>query len=59
MIDLLQRITNADYLHNNLSFVSLYIAVYEHVVDYVISNVKSLLCDVCVENGEIVYPISD
>lgn len=59
MIDLLQRITNADYLHNNLSFVSLYIAVYEHVVDYVVSNVKSLLCDVCVENGEVVCHISD
>ena len=47
--------TDKDILQTNLSFVSLFIAVYENMVDYVETNLESFLCDVYVENGELKY----
>lgn len=36
----------------NLVFVSMYIAVYEHMTDYVVSNLKYFLCNVGIEDGK-------
>jgi len=37
--------TDKNIIQINLSFVSLFIAVYENMVDYVETNLESLLCD--------------
>ncbi len=50
----LNNIVDEDFLRDSLTFVSLYIAVYENFTDYVVSNIESFLCDESVENGEIV-----
>jgi len=41
----LKNITDKGFLQDNMTFVSLYIAVFENMTDYVISNLKSFLCD--------------
>ena len=48
----LENITDKDKIQDNLTFASMYIAVYEHMVDYVVSNIKDFLCDVGIKNGE-------
>ena len=48
------NIVDEDFLRDNLTFISLYIAVYENFADYVVSNIKSLLCEQLYKNGEIV-----
>lgn len=55
MSDWIENITDKDFLQDNLTFTSLYIAIYEHLVDYVVSNVKDFLCDLKIQNGELVY----
>jgi hypothetical protein len=48
------NIVDEDFLRDNLTFMSLYIAVYENFTDYVISNIESFLCEESIENGEYV-----
>ena len=55
----LSNITNKDLLQDNLTFASLYIAVYEHMTDYVVSNLKSFLCDWGVKDGKEYYIETD
>lgn len=46
MSDWVENIINEDYLKDNLTFSSIYIAVYENMVDSVITKTK----DFCVKN---------
>ena len=55
----LSNITNKDLLQDNLTFASLYIAVYEHMTDYAVSNLKSFLCDWGVKDGKEYYIETD
>ncbi len=55
MAEWLDNITDKSILQDNLTFASLYIAVYEHMVDYVVSNLKSFLCDWGVKDGKEYY----
>lgn len=48
----LKNITDREKIQDNLTFASMYIAVYEHMVDYVVSNISDFLCDVGIKNGE-------
>lgn len=48
----LKNITGEEMLQDNLTFASMYIAVYEHMVDYVVTNIRNFLCDVGIKNGE-------
>lgn len=52
MSDWLANVVDKEVLQDNLTFVSLFIAIYEHTVDYAISNIKSLLCDFWIEDGK-------
>ena len=51
--DWINNIVDEDFLQDNLTFVSLFIAVYENFTDYVVSNIEFLLCEETIENGEI------
>lgn len=55
----LSNITDKNILQDNLTFASLYIAVYEHMTDYVVSNLKSFLCDWGVKDGKEYYIETD
>lgn len=50
----LNNLVDEKFLSDNLTFVSLYIAVYENFADYVVSNIESFLCEESIENGEYV-----
>lgn len=52
MTNWIENIIDKDILQDNLTFVSLFIAVYEHMTDYVVDNVKSLLCNFSIEDCE-------
>lgn len=58
-VDWLENITDKDILQDNLTFASLYIAVYEHMTDYVVSILKSFLCDWGVKDGKEYYSETD
>lgn len=51
----LENIVSREYLQDNLTFVSLYIAVFENFKDYVVSQVKCFLCDEEVVDGKLHY----
>jgi len=55
----LSNVTDKNILQDNLTFASLYIAVYEHMTDYVVSNLKSFLCDWGVKDGKEYYIETD
>lgn len=55
MSDWFENLVDQDYLQDNLTFVSLFIALYENMTDYVESNVKDLLCDLGIKDGKMVY----
>lgn len=55
MADWLENLVNKAYLQDNLTFASLFIALYENMTDYVVSSVKDALCNIGVKNGEMVY----
>ena len=55
LVDWLNNITDKNILQDNLTFASLYIAVYEHMTDYVVSNLKSFLCDSVIKDGKEYY----
>lgn len=49
-----ENIVDKDFLQDNLTFASLFIAIYEHMADYVVSNVESFLCNLGIEDGKMV-----
>lgn len=49
----LKNITDKEKIQDNLTFASMYIAVYEHMVDYVVTNIRDFLCDIGIKNGEV------
>lgn len=53
MADWLENLVNKDYLQDNLTFTSLYIALFENMTDYVVSSVKDFLCDIGIRDGKI------
>ena len=55
MAEWFENLINKEYLQDNLTFVSLFIAFYENMTDYVVSNVKAFLCDIGVKDGEMIY----
>lgn len=55
MAEWFENLINKDYLQDNLTFASLFIALYENMTDYVVSNVKAFLCDIGVKDGEMIY----
>lgn len=55
MPDWLNNITDKSILQDNMTFVSLYIAIFENMTDYVVSNIKSFLCDWSIKAGKEVY----
>lgn len=59
VINWLKNITGKDCLQDNLTFVSLYIAIYEHMVDYVVSNLKYFLCDWQIQDGKEVWILTE
>ena len=54
MADWFETLVNKDYLQDNLTFASLYIALFENMTDYVVSSVKDFLCNISVKNGKMV-----
>lgn len=56
--DWIENIVNEDFLKDNLTFVSLFIAVYESLVEYVISEIKSFLCNEEIIDGKLIYRIT-
>ena len=55
MPDWLNNITDKNILQDNMTFVSLYIAIFENMTDYVVSNTKSFLCDWSIKDGKEIY----
>lgn len=55
MTEWLNNIFDKETLQYNLTFASLYIAVYEHMIDYVVSNLKSFLCHLEIGDGKEFY----
>ena len=49
-----KNVVNKDYLQDNLTFASLFIALYENMTDYVVSSVKDFLCDIGVKDGRMI-----
>lgn len=54
-LEWIDNIIDKNILQDNLTFVSLYIAVYEHMTDYVVSTLKTFLCDLGIKNGKEYY----
>ncbi len=54
MIDY-KKYLDKDLVQDRFTFISFFIAIYERMTDYVESQVKSLLCDISIDNGEIIY----
>lgn len=52
MADWLENITDKDALQNNLTFASIYIAIYEYMTDYIVSTVKDFLCNIGIQDGK-------
>ncbi len=59
MSDWIKNIIDENNLKENLSFVSLFISVYESMTDFVVNNVYQFLCNWKIENGEEVYTETD
>ena len=53
MAEWFENLVNKDYLQDNLTFASLFIALYENMTDYVVSSVKDFLCDIGIRDGKI------
>lgn len=53
MADWLENLVDKDYLQDNLTFASLYIALFENMTDYVVSSVKDLLCDIGIRDSKL------
>ena len=55
MLDYFESLVDEDFLKDNMTFVSLYIAVYESMTDFVVSNVHDFLCEWAIEDCKEVY----
>ena len=55
MTDWIENVTNKNILQDNLTFASLYIAIYEHMTEYVVSNIKEFLCNFEIKDGKVIY----
>lgn len=53
MVQWFENLLNKDYLQDNLTFASIYIALYENMTDYVVSSIKDFLCDIGIKDGKI------
>ena len=53
MTDWIENVTNKNILQDNLTFASLYIAIYEHMTEYVVSNIKEFLCNFEIKDGKV------
>ena len=53
MEEWIENLVNKDYLQDNLTFASLYIALFENMTDYVVSSAKNFLCDIGIRDGKI------
>lgn len=51
----LQNITDKGIIQNHLTFMALYIALYENFTITFVEKVKSLLCDQSIQNGKLKY----
>lgn len=56
--DWVKNIVNENFLKDNLTFVSLFIAVYENLVEYVVSEIKDFLCEEEIKDGKLTYMIT-
>lgn len=54
-----ENLVNKDYLQDNLTFASLFIALYENMTDYVVSSVRDFLCDISVKGGKKICKETD
>ena len=52
MAEWFENLVNKDYLQDNLTFASLFIALYENMTDYVVSSVRDFLCNIGVKKRE-------
>ena len=59
MAEWFENLVNKDYLQDNLTFVSLFIALYENMTDYVVSSVRDFLCDIGVKDGKMLCKETD
>ena len=48
------NVVDKDFLQENLTFTSIFIALYEHFTDYVVFNVKDFLCDIEIKDGKLI-----
>lgn len=55
MLEWFKNIVDEGVIQENLTFASLFIAMYENMVDYVVSNLKGFLCDIEVRDGEEIW----
>lgn len=53
-IEALRNMFSKESLESNMVFASFYITVYENLVATVTENIKSFLCDLSIENGELI-----
>lgn len=53
MAEWFENLVNKDYLQDNLTFASLFIALYENMTDYVVSSVRDFLCDIGIRDGKM------
>ncbi len=54
MNDWLDNVVDKNILQDTLTFTSIFIAVYEHMTDYVESNVEGFLNEIAVEDGKYI-----
>lgn len=55
MSEWLDNISDKDVLQDNLTFASLYIAMFEYMKQYVVDYIKEFLCVEEVKNGKLIY----
>ena len=53
MAEWFKNLVNKDYLQDNLTFASLFIALYENMTDYVVSGVRDFLCEIGIRDGKM------
>lgn len=53
MAEWFENLVNKDYLQDNLTFASLFIALYENMTDYAVSSVRDFLCNIGVKYGKM------
>lgn len=51
----IDNIVDEDFLKNNLTFSSLFVAIYENLTEYVVTNIHDFLCNMYVEDSELKF----